>query len=96
MKKALKLIIALPLIIILSVAQVLLTVFSMLGFALTIVISFLMYIALAMILLFELQPVNEIAFMSLVAAGILISPMVIVGGTALTAGLKQLLILWIE
>ena len=44
MKKALKLIIALPLIIILSVAQVLLTVFSMLGFALTIVISFLMYI----------------------------------------------------
>ena len=65
-------------------------------FALTIVISFLMYIALAMILLFELQPVSEIAVMSLVATGILISPMVIVGGTALTAGLKQLLILWIE
>ena len=36
MKKALKLIIALPIIIVLSVAQVLLTVFSMLGFALTI------------------------------------------------------------
>lgn len=96
MKKAIRMIIGIPLIIILSAAQILLTVFSMLGAAVTTVIAILMYLALAVILLFQLQPLIEIAAMGLVATGILLSPMVIVGGTALAAGLKQLLILWIE
>lgn len=96
MKKAIRMIIGIPLIIILSATQILLTVFSMLGAAVTTVIAILMYLALAVILLFQLQPLIEIAAMGLVATGILLSPMVIVGGTALAAGLKQLLILWIE
>lgn len=96
MKKAIRMMIGIPLIIILSAAQILLTVFSMLGAAVTTVIAILMYLALAVILLFQLQPLIEIAAMGLVATGILLSPMVIVGGTALAAGLKQLLILWIE
>lgn len=96
MKKAIRMMIGIPLIIILSAAQILLTVFSMLGAAVTTVIAILMYLALAVILLFQLQPLIEIAAMGLVATGILLSPMVIVGGTALAAGLKQLLILWIK
>ena len=96
MKKAIRMMIGIPLIIILSAAQILLTVFSMLGAAVTTVIAILMYLALAVILLFQLQPLIEIAAMGLVATGILLSPMVILGGTALAAGLKQLLILWIE
>ena len=96
MKKGIRMSSGIALIIILSAAQILLTVFSMLGAAVTTVIAILMYLALAVILLFQLQPLIEIAAMGLVATGILLSPMVIVGGTALAAGLKQLLILWIE
>ncbi len=95
MKKATRIMIGIPLIIILSAAQILLTVFSMLGAAITTVTAVLMYLALAVILLFQLQPVREIAGMGIIATGILLSPLLIVGGTTLVTGLKQILILWV-
>jgi len=94
--RVLKLIVGIPLIIVLSILEIILSVFTMLGTAVTSLIAILMYLMLGVILLFELQPVSEIAIMSLVATGILLSPLVIVGGTALAAGLKQILILWIK
>ena len=49
----------------------------------TTIIAFLMYLVLGMILLFQLQPVNEIAVMSLFATAFFLSPLHVAGMSAL-------------
>ena len=61
----------------------------------TTIIAFLMYLMLGMILLFQLQPVNEIAIMSLVATAFFLSPLLVAGMSALIEKLKELIAFWI-
>ena len=96
MKKAVKLIFGIPLVIILSVVHFLLTLLSMLGAAITTIIAILMYIALAIIMLFQLQPIIEIAGMGLIATVILLLPLVGISGSVLVGGLRHIVILWLE
>ena len=87
-----KILIGIPFVIILSVMQILMTILCMLGTAFTTITAILMYLTLAMILLFQLQPVGEIVIMSLAATGILLSPLIIIGGSVLITGIKQIII----
>ena len=91
-----KILIGIPFVIILSVMQILMTILCMVGTAFTTITAILMYLTLAIILLFQLQPVGEIVIMSLAATGILLSPLIIIGGSVLITGIKQIIILWIE
>ena len=96
MKKVVKLIFGIPLVIILSVVHFLLTLLSMLGAAITTIIAILMYIALAMIMLFQLQPIIEIAAMGVAATVILLLPLVGISGSVLVGGLRHIIVLWLE
>ena len=53
-----------------------------------------MYFTLGMILLFQLQPVIEVAVMSLVATGIFLSPLITAVTIVLTAHLRERVLLW--
>lgn len=95
MWRAFKLVLGIPLIFALTLVQLLLNVFGMLGAIVTTIIAFLMYLMLGMILLFQLQPVNEIAIMSLVATAFFLSPLLVAGMSALIEKLKELIAFWI-
>ena len=95
MWRAIKLILGIPILLVLTLIQLLLNVFGMLGSIVTTIIALLMYVTLGMILLFQLQPVVEIIGMSLLATGILLLPLVVVGAIALTDLLKELIVSWI-
>ena len=83
-----------PLIAGLTIVQAMLTFLCFLGSFATTILALLMYFTLGMILLFKLQPVIEIAWMSIVATGIFLSPMIIVGILALVINVKELIALW--
>ena len=95
MCRALKLVLGIPLIFALTLVQIILNLFGMLGAIVTTIIAFLMYFMLGMILLFQLQPVNEIAIMSLVATAFFLSPLLVAGISALIEKLKELIAFWI-
>ena len=95
MCRALKLVLGIPLIFALTLVQIILNLFGMLGAIVTTIIAFLMYFMLGMILLFQLQPVNEIAIMSLVATAFFLSPLLVAGMSALIEKLKELIAFWI-
>ena len=95
MCRAFKLVLGIPLIFALTLVQLILNVFGMLGAIVTTIIAFLMYLMLGMILLFQLQPVNEIAIMSLVATAFFLSPLLVTGMSALIEKLKELIAFWI-
>ncbi len=94
MRKTFKIVLGIPLIAGLTIVQILLTVFGFLGSVVTTIIALLMYFTLGMILLFQLQPVIEVAGMSLVATGIFLSPMIAAGTIVLTARLRERVLSW--
>ena len=95
MCRAFKLVLGIPLIFALTLVQLILNVFGMLGAIVTTIIAFLMYLMLGMILLFQLQPVNEIAIMSLVATAFFLSPLLVAGVSVLIEKVKDLIAFWI-
>ena len=94
MWRVFKMVLGIPLLVGLMIVQVLLTVFGFLGSVVTTIIALLMYFTLGMILLFQLQPVVEIAGMSLVATGILLSPLIAAGTIVLTVRLREQVLSW--
>ena len=94
MWKVFKMVLGIPIIVGLTIVQVLLTVFGFLGSVVTTIIALLMYFTLGIILLFQLQPVIEIAGMSLIATGIFIFPLIATGIIALITRLRELVLSW--
>ncbi len=94
MCKLFKMVLGIPLIAGLTIVQVLLSVFGFLGSVVTTIIALLMYFTLGMILLFQLQPVIEVAVMSLVATVIFLSPLITAETIVLTAYLRERVLSW--
>ncbi len=95
MWRALKMTLGIPLIAGFTIVQALLTFLCFLGSFVTTILALLMYFTLGMILIFQLQPVIEIVWMSIVATGIFLSPMIIAGIVALVIHIKELIASWI-